>query len=120
MRTAARAAWARRQQVSPSISSPRAGLDCSFSSALEAPRRREPDGVGVVQSVDFDDFIFRSQVQTLRDREADPGAEYRVSVARVRERDIVAGDFEVVPQNTSAREQLDGTERQERRVGKEC
>src|SRR6185436_6631767 len=113
MRTAARAAWTRRQQVSPSISSPSAGLDCSFSSALEAPRRREPDGVGVVQSVDFDDFIFRSQVQTFRDREADPGAENRVSVAQVRQRGVVAGELEVVPQHASAREQLEGTERQQ-------
>ena len=43
MRTAARAACARRQQVSPSISSSsRASCSARSAAALEAPRRREP------------------------------------------------------------------------------
>src|SRR5690349_22222782 len=105
MRTAARVAVTRRQHVSPSISSVRAELGCCFSSAwlcssaLEAPRRREPDGVGIVQSVDFDDFIFRSQVQALGKVESDSGAKNWVSVARARERCVVAFDREVVPKN---------------------
>src|SRR5689334_22961063 len=117
MRTAARVAVTRRQHVSPSISSVRAELDCCrssawlCSSALEAPRRREPDGVWIVQSVDFDDFIFCSQVQALGKGESDSGAKNWVSVARVRERCVVAADLEVVPEDSSAREQLDRSER---------
>jgi hypothetical protein len=82
MSTAARAARTRRQQVSPSISSLSDAPDGSFSSALEAEApRRGADSVRIVQSVDFDDFMFRSQAQTFGDGDADAGAEkHRVAV----------------------------------------
>src|SRR5687767_13917329 len=112
MRTAARSACARRQHVSPSISSPSGVIDCPCSSALEAPRRRDPDGVWVFQSVDFDDFILRSQVQMLAEVDADAGTKHGVAATVVRERRVITVDLDVAPEDARAREYLDGTERQ--------